>query len=257
MSIGERMKTYESLAHNDRFMPLSPVIVRLDGVGFSGFTKNLQKPFDNKFCDCMDAVTSFLVKETNAVCGYTQSDEISLLLFSNKHKSQIYFDAKIAKIISVLASKTSVYFNNEIMEHLPSKKSANPVFDCRAFNLPNFEEVFNYFYWRQSDAKTNSISMAAQHYYSHNQLHGVSSADKLKMLEDKHPWDLYPSRIRYGVFFMRKVVTSKLLQEEIDGLPEKHHARLNPDIEFTRSVITSVDLDLSVVNFDFLSLVGE
>lgn len=39
---------------------------------------NMKKQFDNRLIDLMVDSTSYLVRETNACCGYTQSDEISL-----------------------------------------------------------------------------------------------------------------------------------------------------------------------------------
>jgi tRNA(His) 5'-end guanylyltransferase len=58
----------------------SYVIVRLDGVRFSKYTKNL-KPFDDLLSNVMDATTIELCKQFNPM-AYTQSDEISLI-FTN------------------------------------------------------------------------------------------------------------------------------------------------------------------------------
>ena len=59
----------------------------------------------------MIRLTKFLVEETGAIVGYTQSDEISLTWHSTDHKSQIFFDGRVLKIASVLAAQASVKFN--------------------------------------------------------------------------------------------------------------------------------------------------
>ena len=71
---GDRMKEYEGIESERPFMKLLPVVARLDGKGFSSFTKELQRPFDKRLSDLMVATVKFLVEETGAVCGYTQSD---------------------------------------------------------------------------------------------------------------------------------------------------------------------------------------
>lgn len=80
-SLSERIKFYESVTCQ-RSIPYLPLIVRLDGCHFHTFTKRCNKPFDRDIIHLMDETTKFLMEETNACIGYTQSDEISLLLYS-------------------------------------------------------------------------------------------------------------------------------------------------------------------------------
>ena len=81
-SLWDRMKFYESQACVEKLLPLIPVIARLDGKGFSKFTKGLKRPYDERLSKLMVETTKYLVKETNANCGYTQSDEITLVWYS-------------------------------------------------------------------------------------------------------------------------------------------------------------------------------
>ena len=99
--LGDRMKRYEG---GDTFMPLLPVLVRLDGKNFSNFTKGLERPYDERLSKLMVATATVLAEETNAAIAYTQSDEITLVLFSSCFKSQIYFNGKASKVISILAA---------------------------------------------------------------------------------------------------------------------------------------------------------
>ncbi len=250
MNLGDRMKMYEGLTHNTKLSPLLPTIVRLDGVSFHNFTHGLNKPYDARLCECMDDLTSFLVKESNAKIGYTQSDEISLLLYSTNIKSNIYFDGKIQKIQSVLAARASVYFNNLVKEKLPEKLDMCPVFDCRVFVVPTLEEANNYFMWRQQDCVKNSISMAAQCYYSHNELMNKNSSEKQEMLFQKGVnWSDYPFRFKNGQTIVVRKVQTPFTTEELESLPPLHNARKNPSLTMERSVATKVDMIYSPDNF--------
>ena len=55
-SLGDRMKEYES-CYNLKIPNRSYVIIRLDGKGFSKYTKKFNKPFDDLLSNVMDAAT--------------------------------------------------------------------------------------------------------------------------------------------------------------------------------------------------------
>jgi len=202
---GNRMKLYEGYETSQRFIPLLPVIIRLEGKCFSKFTKGLEKPYDKRFSDMMRNLTKDLVKETNACVGYTQSDEITLVLNSDNIESQIYFDGKKFKIISVISAFASSLFNRMIPIYLP-EKSNKPiqVFDCSAWNVPNKIEAVNSILWREKDATKNSISSAAQFLYKHKELLGKSSNEMQEMIFQKGiNWNDYPD------FFNRNATISE------------------------------------------------
>lgn len=241
--LGDRIKLYESLACPDRLMPGLPIIIRADGVAFHTFTKGLKRPYDEGLSNLMIATTEFLVAETNARCGYTQSDEISLLLYADTHKSQIFFDGRIQKIQSVLAARASVFFNKNLAKWVPSKVNSSPEFDCRIFTVPSKEEAVNVFWWREKDATKNSISMAAQAYYSHNELQNKNSSDKQELLFQKGiNWNDYPAFFKRGTYVQKRLVMKPFSKEEIESLPEKHAARTNPNLEILRSDVKRLSL---------------
>jgi tRNA(His) guanylyltransferase len=84
--LGDRMKDYEMAEAGRRCMPRLPILARIDGRGFSKFTGGLERPYDRRLSDLMVDTVKFLVRETNAVCGYTQSDEISLAWYAAQHR---------------------------------------------------------------------------------------------------------------------------------------------------------------------------
>ena len=85
--------------------------------------------------------------------------------------------------------------------------------------------------------------MAAQAYFSHNQLHKKNSSDKQEMLFQKGiNWNDYPDFFKKGSYFVRKTTISKFTTEELEKLPPKHQARSNPDLMIVRSVIAELDI---------------
>ncbi len=243
MNLNDRMKLYEQQETGRRFLPLLPVIARLDGRSFHSFTRGLGRPFDSRLSNLMIEVTKFLIEETNACMGYTQSDEISLIFYSGDIESQIYFDAKIFKMTSILAAVATAKFNRLLPEYLHEKSDELPVFDCRTWNVPSKEEAVNALIWREQDAIRNSVSMAAQSYYSQKQLHGKNTGEMLDMLLQKDVnWHDYPVFFKRGVYVQRHRVVRKFTADELDKLPPKHNARLNPDLEVERMEVRILNM---------------
>jgi tRNA(His) 5'-end guanylyltransferase len=241
-SLGDRMKEYESTGTSNRLMPLLPVMIRLDGVAFHTFTKGLKRPYDERLSKLMIDTTKYLVKLTNARVGYTQSDEISLVLISDDFASQTYFDAKVYKILSVLAARTSVYFNQLLPSAIPEKRSAEPVFDCRVWNVPNRVEAANTLLWREQDASRNSVSMAAQSLYSHKELQGKSCNEMQEMIFQKSiNWNDYPAFFKRGTYIRRIVSERPFTATEIEKLPARHKARTNSALTIERTDYAEMD----------------
>lgn len=239
-TLGDRMKQYESLAGVQRHLPGLPVVARIDGRCFSRFTTGLNRPFDERLVAVMQNVTRYLVEHTNATLGYTQSDEITLVW----HPSNVFFDGRVAKMTSVLASATTV----EFMLNLPrwglsEYCEKRPQFDCRTWAVPSDEEAANAVLWRELDATKNSISMAARAYFSHKQLQGKSGAEMHEMLyEAGVNWNDYSAAFKRGTFVQRRRERIKFSAAEIDRLPPQHEARTNPDLEVERYVVREVDM---------------
>ena len=59
--LDERMKMYEDIESKRILIPNLPICVRIDGRGFSKFTKDMNKPFDKNFTDSMIETMKFLI----------------------------------------------------------------------------------------------------------------------------------------------------------------------------------------------------
>lgn len=243
-ALGDRIKGYEMAEAGRRLMTdRIPVIARLDGKGFSAFTRGLARPYDLRLSELMVEVTTHLVDVTAASVGYTQSDEITLGWYATDPKTQIWFDGRAQKMCSVLAATASVFFGRRLGAFLPEKADQMPVFDCRAWNVPNLDEGANAFLWREQDATKNSISMAARAHYSHKQLFEKSGPEMQEMLFQKGVnWNDFPVFFKRGTYVRRRTVRRKMTAEDLETLPPLHDARKNPDLEFERTEIARLEL---------------
>jgi tRNA(His) 5'-end guanylyltransferase len=221
---GDRMKMLEQVEAGRRLMPLLPIIARLDGKGFSRYTADLERPFDRRLSDSMVDATRYLVEEVDgARIGYTQSDEISLVIYSETYERQVFFDAKVQKLTSVLASMLTGVFN-DMMKDLRESGDVpgRAVFDCRVWSVPTRVEAANALLWREQDATKNSISMAARHYYSHRELQDKKGGEMQEMLFQKGiNWDKYPDFFKRGTFVQRRKVVRPLTNIERARIPDK------------------------------------
>ena len=240
---GDRIKEFEMAEAGRKFTRLLPIVARLDGKCFSKFTKGLERPYDSRMSDLMIATTKYLIKETNAVMGYTQSDEITLAWYSDSYKSQIYYDGRIQKMIGDLSAAASVYFNAELPNYLPTKAKLMPRFDARVWQMPTLKEAANVFLWRELDATKNSISMAASTYYSHKFLMHKTGNEKQELLHQKGiDWNDYPPFFKHGTFVAKTVVTRSFTSGELTKLSPKHQAKNNSNLQIERSEITTLDM---------------
>ena len=233
------MKMYEQAEASRKAMPLLPLCVRLDGRAFHSWTKGLKRPHDEKFCGLMHSVTKLLVEETNAKVGYTQSDEISLVLYSQTMESELFFDGKFHKINSVCAAIASSMFNSLAREIFPEKPLAT--FDCRAWNVPNIGEAANALLWREEDATKNSVSMAARSMYSHKQVQNKKRSEMQEMMHEKGKnWNNYPECFKRGAYFRRVTREMFLSDEQLAKIPEGK--RPPPGTLYERSVVERMSL---------------
>lgn len=230
-TIGDRMKNnYENITryYLTRRMP---VIIRIDGKAFHTFTRGFKKPFDDILVKTMQDTMKYLCENIQGcVLGYTQSDEISLVLTDYAElTTDAWFGNNLQKMCSVSASMATMAFNkffshnvedlesNLAQEHetdgmtelvknmlsyyriyrIALKKGA--MFDSRVFPIPK-EEVCNYFIWRQQDSTRNSIQSVGQANFSQRELNGKSCNDIQDMLMTQKSinWNNYATTLKRG-----------------------------------------------------------
>lgn len=222
--LGTRMKTYYEQIPKFKLYRRTPVAIRIDGKAFHTFTRGFRKPFDEVLGNTMVKTMEYLCTNIQGcVFGYTQSDEITLILVDYQtHETSAWFDYEIQKLCSVSASMATMAFNKFFIEEADKwcrmknniiidremnffeayknciEKGA--MFDARCFNIPK-EEVCNLIYWRQLDATRNSIQMAGQANFSHSELQNKTCNMIQDMLLEQRGinWNDYPTRWKRGV----------------------------------------------------------
>ena len=171
------------------------------------------------------------------VLGYTQSDEITLILVDYKRlNSDAWFDYEVQKMCSIAASMATMAFNKyfrfEVEAHYDQNTKDTEfdeiwlnddaqvlnsiywnaidngaMFDARAFNIPK-EEVANLIYWRQLDATRNSIQMVGQANFSHKELQNKSCNMIQDMLFEQKGinWNDFPTHLKRGSCCIKKQI---------------------------------------------------
>ena len=219
LSLGDRIKEFYENRTKVYLNRRTITIIRLDGKGFSKFTKNLNKPFDDGFSDDMDATAAFLCENIQgARFAYTQSDEISVVLCDYENQeSSAWFDYSVQKMTSIAASLATAKFNqlrtfrklNDSGLELKAEDvntSTLAFFDARVFQVPTVDEMINAMIFRQQDCTRNSISMAASANFSHKALEGKSGNDKQEMLfsEKGINWNDYLTKYKRGSVILKE-----------------------------------------------------
>lgn len=219
--LGMRMKEFYEEVPKTRLVRRMPVAIRIDGKAFHTFTRGFQKPFDEILVKSMQDTMKYLCENIQGcVLGYTQSDEITLILIDYQNlNSCAWFDYEVQKMCSIAASMATMAFNkfftknvnyfemtheyddtiNEYCTTLVNAAEKGAMFDARVFNIPK-EEVCNLIYWRQLDATRNSIQMVGQANFSHKELQNKSCNMIQEMLfaEKGINWNDYPTYLKRG-----------------------------------------------------------
>lgn len=222
MSLGNRMKEYESVHTQTSLVPGIPVYVRLDMRCGHTFTRGLQKPFDPDFALTMKEVAKQLHDKTNALISYVQSDEISLCYLE---PSKMPFETRLFKLESVLAGMASAAFcvygsKTKLKDRI---EKLIPHFDCRVCQMP-LEEIPNMLLFRERDCLKNAITLVALEHFSNKQIHKKNSGEKIEMLLKEAGVDFakdIDEDFRVGSWFRRVVFQKELDVETLAKIPEK------------------------------------
>lgn len=199
--------------------------MRLDGKAFHTYTNHDQFRDEGPFSDVLRTIfreaTEATIKHIQgARLAYMQSDEVSILITDWKQlKTDAWFKYGAQKMVSVASSIFTHYFNESAIDnleyvHMPA------FFDARVFNVP-FEEVNNYFVWRQQDATRNSIQMLGRSYFSHKELDRVNTNGIKDMLVNKKGvnWNDVGTRFKRGSCVSSSYVDDRLTFVYDDEIP--------------------------------------
>lgn len=218
LKLGDRMKALQSL-RDYKLDKKEYVLCHIDGRAFSKLIKhNFELPFDDKFIDFMNQTAIYLCKSIQGCkLAYVQSDEISLLLTDfSKEETGNFFQYRLCKLQSVIASLATGEFNrlwycdqiiNNPSDAVDIISNRKPVqFDCKAWNVYEYNDAFAWFKFRQNDCIRNSKQQAAQTYVKpKKKLVNLSSDQQIELLKNEYgiDWNEYSNGKKYGRLIRR------------------------------------------------------
>ncbi|KAL1302674.1 hypothetical protein AAFC00_003038 [Neodothiora populina] len=152
---------FEYVRKHEQWDALAPdnwIVVRIDGRGFSKFSKryDFQKPNDRRAVDLMNAAAVEVVKQfTDIVIAYGQSDEFSFVF----HEDTTLFDRRAQKVSTTIAATFSVEYAMQWPLFFPDSPLTRPypTFDGRCVVYPKTRILRDYLSWRQADCHINNL----------------------------------------------------------------------------------------------------
>ncbi|KAJ3122223.1 hypothetical protein HK100_012080 [Physocladia obscura] len=225
------------------------ISLRLDLKGFSTQSKQLfpDKKYSPLFATAMHNTMLALMTEMHAVHGFTQSDEITLLLKPNYNETRaVYnphpFGGKRDKLVSLSASFASVVLMQQLIRlgvPLPfmsesqiemdkenmKDSSWRPTvhFDARAASWDSEKDAFQLILWRAQDCTVNGLSDAVHksNLPGKKGLTLLNSVEKVKVLHENGLLPLEDHQA-HGVYVQRQ-------RHLIDAVDQKTGENLTVD----------------------------
>ncbi|XP_018567778.1 probable tRNA(His) guanylyltransferase [Anoplophora glabripennis] len=211
----EYVKSFES---DEKLLPNSWIVVRIDGKGFHKFSAkhDFAKPNDPRALWLMNRAATVVMQEyKDILLGYGQSDEYSFVL----KKDTTLYNRRTSKIVTYLNSLFSssyVFFWKEYFKDVKLKYP--PSFDSRVVLYPSDENLRDYLSWRQADCHINNLynttfwSLVLKGGLTNSEaeqrLCGTFSSDKNEILfsEFNTNYNNEPVMYRKGTILVRKGV---------------------------------------------------
>jgi len=182
------------------------VIARLDGHGFSKFTKGCIKPFDTHLKEAMVETTIGLMVKFRPTVAYQQSDEITLIWSprmdrNNKGLIEHPHSGRVVKLATLMSSYCSLTFA-ETFKYTSGTSYTG--FDARVYG-GDVKAAIDSLRFRFIDAASNAYQQVAQSMWSQKELQGVSVQQiKTKLSEaGVDVWKTFGAENMLGTFFFK------------------------------------------------------
>ena len=221
-SLEKRQLGYEE-QYNQSILPKVPVIIKIDGRGFSSITKNVPKPFCHKTAALLNGTMLNMAKQIDgAVFGYQYSDKIIFVLRNDRSRDEDpWFNNNIQDMASASASLATYEFMSQLwqMDDDPPLLEGVISFKSKAFCVPTIAEAINYLIFRQFRCITGAVNKSAQTalWPKHREqtfciLDNLSIEEKKKILKEEGvDWDSLPQpyRMGSGVYLTPKLIAMR------------------------------------------------
>ncbi len=211
----DRVSLYEDIV-DYKFLPKIPLIICLNGRSFSKITSLLDKPYCDKFAECMYATALRLSMEIDgAIFTYSFNDEIIVVIRNDQSlETEPWCDNKIQKITSITSSLATLHLNRCI-ESLNLNLTNDAIFTSKAFTVPNITEAINVIISKQQLCSYKSINFSCLYEFlnkDHDKnnikemIQGTSLDEKINLLHQECDINFndYPTAFRRGVACYRQ-----------------------------------------------------
>ena len=221
IKLKDRISSYSEV--NDyKLLNRVPIIICINGRGFSRLSSLLDKPYSNQLSECMFATLLKLCSEVDGtVFGYHFNDELVLIVKNDQSlDTRPWYDNRLQKICSVTASIATLHFNN-CAAALDLNLIGDPTFLSNVFTVPSISEAVNLIVSKQQHNFHSSIQFACFYEMLNKKydkptikemLSGLSVDEKIDLLKQECDIDFN----NYAVDFRRGVAAYKVPQV-IDG----------------------------------------
>lgn len=218
--LGDALRDCETLdvqeVPGERFITL-----RLDGSGFSKLTRRMTAlgvfsgGYSAEFAEIMRECCQSLMTKFNAACGYTQSDEMTIVIPAAsivRGEQQCHsHSGRVLKICTLAASHVTSLFNYRIQELFAQKglcmeASGLATFDCRMGSFATMEEALSLILWRAADCGVNGVTDAVHKSKipGARKIEGKATGEKLQWLAQNGLLPLQAHQA-YGSYFVRSL----------------------------------------------------
>lgn len=268
-NLEQEVSRIETVYNELSIKPDSPFLIRLDGCGFSKYTKNVKKPFDDRITNSMIKTSIDLIDKFQCVTIYVQSDEINMVFLPQdvepifdelemncrkrkKIESRVHmYNGRLQKLVSVTAAYATARFNYHInkmnWEDIDLKsqemiKENSAYFDSRMVAITNLEEACKSIYLRSNlDGIRNAISHITIDKFKKDKLPYKSVQKQLNMLKEINvePSENYDLRNIFGVFIKKEIVETKAINK-----------KTNQEVIVTRNKVCGGNFDFSKLTLD-------
>lgn len=156
----DRIEGYEAVT-DYKLLPRVPIIICVNGRGFSKVTQLLDKPYCPKFAECMTSTMLRLCTDVEgALFGYQYNDEIVIVARNDyTNETAPWYDNKLQKICSVTSSLATAHFK-QYAASIELDLSGEPIFTSQVFTTPNVGEAVNTLIYKQQQNFHSSIQFA-------------------------------------------------------------------------------------------------
>ncbi len=185
ITLKDRINSYKD-ACSHKLMRKVPLVITVNGRGFSRVTSNIMKPFSSEFSNVMCATTAKLCQEIDgAVFGFCFGDDITIIARNDQNAETMpWFQNDIQKIVSAAASIATLEFSNAARS-IGLGLASDAAFSASVFAVPNVTEAINVLVSKQQLSFQSSLNFAV--YYELRKKYGDEALEMVqgRTLEEK------------------------------------------------------------------------